>query len=456
MKKRTKRRITAAASAAMLFALSAGSLHAAAFDNNVKSGTVAVVFYLKNVEACMLNKYDELEAIQQLEDGEYSGGSGFFIGESGKNPQYILTNCHVIEEYVASGEGGEIVTLYGYTYDDEPVYLHADSCELRIYYSSDDYDIAYVDCFGDSEKVDLAVLRIKDATEKRHTLKLQEPSEDMVGDTVYTVGYPGNADNDFSGASHYGIDDATVHKGAINRFVMNEGKGVERIAIDATVQHGNSGGPLVNEDGYVLGINTNVESNVKYGTQVEVDYYAINTTEVIRFLDKNNIPYETASGGEKGMSGIVICAVAALTAAGGACAFALTNKKQKQSAAASAVKPQAGAAAPAAAVPGRGIIRAMSPQLGGRVFPVTQNPIVIGRTAECGIVFPEGTPGVSSRHCSVTYQAGTFVLTDLGSTYGTFLSSGVKLNPNAPTSLRPGDSFYVGDKANGFRLEAVQ
>ena len=49
-----------------------------------------------------------------------------------------------------------------------------------------------------------------------------------------------------------------------------------------------------------------------------------------------------------------------------------------------------------------------------------------------------------------------FTLTDLNSSYGTFLINGLKINANTPVNLKPGDSFYVGDKANILKVEVVQ
>ena len=423
------------------------SITAYAFDNSVREGTVAVVFYLKDAAYYIYDGTD-LHWLQDVGDVEFSGGSGFFVGSSKENPQYIVTNCHVIESYLEAGEGGTFVEYAG-TSNGYLVYLVAGSCELRIYYSQDDYEIAYVDCYGDAYKVDLAVLRLRNTTDKRHSLRIMIPTEDMVGDTVYTVGYPGNAENIFTGASRYGIEDATVHKGSINRYVVNEGAGVERIAVDATIQHGNSGGPLVTEEGYVIGVNTNVWSQSPYDEQIEADYYAISASELVRFLDKNNIPYEMAGQGGSGggMIWVIVIVVVILAAASAAVFFVIGKKKKGQG----APQPQTANAAVKKAV-----IRSMSAQHGAKAFPVGKAAVTIGRNAaECTIVFKEGTPGVSGKHCSVYYNSdtGIFTLTDLNSSYGTFLSNGMKLAANTPVNLKPGDSFYVGDKANVLKLE---
>lgn len=451
MRSRLLRISTAVLLALTLFMTGLTSITAYAFDNSVREGTVAVVFYLKNA-AYYITDGTNIKWVQDIGDTEWSAGSGFFIGTSGEDPQYIVTNCHVIEDYVNADEGGTYLYATGSTYQGYPLIIGATSCELRIYYSQDDYDIAYVDCYGDVEKVDLAVLRIRNATDKRRALQIMTPTDDMVGDTVYTVGYPGNADNYFTGASQYGINDSTVHQGSINRFVMNTGVGVERIAVDATIQHGNSGGPLVTEEGYVIGVNTNVWSTSPFDEQIEADYYAISGTELVRFFDKNNIPYEMAGSSGSGISIGVIIAIAVIVIAVGVIVVLLVmnNKKKGQKA------PKAQSSNTSAK---KAVIRSMSVQHAGKAFPVGKAPVIIGRNAgECVVVFKEGTPGVSGKHCSIYYSSdtGVFTLTDLNSSYGTFLSNGMKLTENSPINLKPGDSFYVGDKANVIKVEVEQ
>lgn len=499
MKMRLLRVYTVLVSALMLFLTGFAGMDAYAFDNSVKNGTVAIVFYMKDAEAYITDG-NQMEFLKNVGTIPCSGGSGFFVGNSGEDPQYIVTNCHVIDDYVNANEGEETAILYSYTDEGYAIVLYSSSCELRVYYSSNEYDIAYVDSYGSVDKVDLAVLRLKNPTTKRKALTLSAPSEDMVGDTIYTVGYPGNADNDFSGSSQYGVDDTTVHKGSINRFVMNEGKGVERIAIDATIQHGNSGGPLVTEDGYVIGVNTNVESNVVYGTQVEADYYAISATELIRFLDKNNISYETAgsaankSDSEDGIinendyndsvinanayegsithnsdsgsgisAAVVIVIVVVVIAVGAAVAFIVLNSRKKGQVSSAPVNNAAiapghtvGIAQPSGGGGKRAVIHSIAAQHNGKAFPVGNAPVTIGRNAaSCQIVFRDGTPGVSGKHCTVSYDSNTevFTLTDLNSSYGTFLGNGMKLTANSPINIRSGDIFYIGDKANVLKVE---
>ena len=70
----------------------------------------------------------------------------------------------------------------------------------------------------------------------------------------------------------------------------------------------------------------------------------------------------------------------------------------------------------------------------------------------CQVVFPSDTKGISSMHCELRQQGPSVTLKDSGSTYGTFLAGGRKLNANESVMLKPGDSFYLADTKNEFKV----
>ena len=104
----------------------------------------------------------------------------------------------------------------------------------------------------------------------------------------------------------------------------------------------------------------------------------------------------------------------------------------------------------------RAVLSSLSEQHGGMMLAVHDTPLLIGRDpSACKVVFREGTVGISGRHCSISYdgQNKAFILTDLQSTYGTFLSDGRRLQPGEPVYLASGSGFYAGDPANAFLVE---
>lgn len=91
----------------------------------------------------------------------------------------------------------------------------------------------------------------------------------------------------------------------------------------------------------------------------------------------------------------------------------------------------------------------------GRHFRITDYPLVLGRDpAQCGLVFRTDAAEISRRHCSLSYHAekGVFLLQDHGSSNGTFLRDGRRLEPNRIYELRPGDRFSLSGGRHWFEV----
>lgn len=66
--------------------------------------------------------------------------------------------------------------------------------------------------------------------------------------------------------------------------------------------------------------------------------------------------------------------------------------------------------------------------------------ILIGRDKnQCMMAFPEGAPGVSKKHCVVYVDGNDIYITDLGSSYGTYLANGQRIPANQPVKINSGD-----------------
>lgn len=72
---------------------------------------------------------------------------------------------------------------------------------------------------------------------------------------------------------------------------------------------------------------------------------------------------------------------------------------------------------------------------------------VLGRSTSCNLVFDESLPEVSRRHCSIRYDYAkdAYVLTDLNSSYGTFLEDGSMLKGTS-VLLPENAQFRIGKK----------
>ncbi len=139
-------------------------------------------------------------------------GTGLILTEDG----YIVTNAHVIE-------GAAVVQV--------------------ILQNKHAYQATVV---GADEVTDLAVLRID--AERLTPAKLGDSAAMRVGDTVVAIGDPLGIE--LSGSMTDGI------VSAINRDISVDGRSMTLIQTNAALNSGNSGGPLINCYGHVVGINT--------------------------------------------------------------------------------------------------------------------------------------------------------------------------------------------------------
>lgn len=91
-------------------------------------------------------------------------------------------------------------------------------------------------------------------------------------------------------------------------------------------------------------------------------------------------------------------------------------------------------------------VQCLEGPLQGQIFQIPINGIMIGRDSACGILFPNDTQGVSSRHCTLSFQNNNLMLTDVGSSFGTYLEDGTLLQPMSPHPMRPNMRFYLGSQ----------
>ena len=348
-----------------------------------------------------------------------SYGTGFAIGEVGKPVEYIVTNNHVVQ-----GDAGNTTATIAFDL------------------ASNDFVLANV-YFFDAAK-DVAVLKLPQPTDKREAMVLC-PMEDVDPDDAFAaLGYPGNQATDWP---KYNMDDITVTKGGIKK--TDRINGIEVYMLDLEITHGNSGGPLVNSEGEVVGINT-------FG--LNDDNYAITIDELLKVIDTDRIPV-TLHGSINWflvVGAVVLLAIIALVILlivrkknnGGDDNYAGTNYTMPLDNGVNRTMPKQ---APATNKASARVI-AIGGTLNGKRYSVS-GTVKVGRdSSKCAIAFPVNTQGVSGIHCEVAFDGAVCYVKDLNSSYGTFTIDGKKLTPNVPQILQSGEKFYLASLENTFEV----
>lgn len=430
-----------------------------------------------------------VRVLVQLPTGDYACGSAFGVGKTGESTMYFVTNYHVAGEHtyaVGVLDGQEVTIEIDESQADEARQLGlsvvtAPPVAVWIMKNDKAYipgrgvdtsnTVACEVVYAESLYPDVAVLKAVENVPERVALPLLEDEEKVeAGDAVYALGYPGTSDD--TGDTFWGtsmvadIDDVTITSGIISRFTTASTFGNTRlIQHDATINHGNSGGPLIDSRGAVIGINTysfgasdNYDDNSSYS--VRIDY-------IKDVLDDLHIEYDLYQEPEK-EGGVPVAAVAGIAALIiiAAAVIVLARKKKANPATAPATPAPASAPVmPAAAAP---VVNVSAPAaqaiagdsglrfqgvngvFTGKRFAVT-GQVKIGRDpAKNDFVYPAGTEGISGVHCVLVYQDGQLYIQDLGSTYGTYVNGGQRLAANQAVMLQPGDKFSLGSEKECF------
>jgi S1-C subfamily serine protease len=181
--------------------------------------------------------------------GEEALGSGFVLDGGGD----VATNAHV----VTSGTGGNIKKA------------------SQVYVEFPDHNRVPAKIVGDDPNADVALLRIPTGGLKLTPLPLGSSSDLIVGAPVAAIGSPFGEEQSLSVGVISAVNRSIT---SLTSFDINNA-----IQTDAAINHGNSGGPLLNSRGQVIGINSQIKSTGGGGEGVG---FAVPVDTVRRSIDQ--------------------------------------------------------------------------------------------------------------------------------------------------------------------------
>lgn len=194
-------------------------------------------------------------------------GSGFLINKDG----HIVTNQHVVG---ANPTEIMISTTYGETYEAELI--------------------------GSDELTDLALLKIQSDDENKEFPYIDFSDSDnvMVGEWAIALGNPFGLFEDGKPTVTVGVVSAKNRD--FNPDPSNRRVYIDMIQTDAAINRGNSGGPLLNSEGKVIGINTFIYTGGRSSGFVGLGF-AIPSNRVSQIITQLQTSGSVALGHHPGM-----------------------------------------------------------------------------------------------------------------------------------------------------------
>ena len=152
-------------------------------------------------------------------------------------------------EQQASGQGsGFVFDSDGHIVTNHHVVDGAQSVSVR-FWDGSTYDATVV---GSDPSTDLAVIKVDAPADALVPLALGNSDELSVGESVVAIGSPFGLENTLTSGVVSALNREMTSQ---NNFTISNS-----IQTDAAINHGNSGGPLLNAAGQVIGVNTQIKS----------------------------------------------------------------------------------------------------------------------------------------------------------------------------------------------------
>ena len=372
-------------------------------------------------------------------DGEYWDGSAFGVGEIGATPQYFVTNAHCVMDDAGQQLADEVYILL----DDNAVTYSFNKNDI-VEEKQDFSKMVRCDVVNSrtiSLYPDVAVLKAEKPIEGRTTLPIRKSLDGIVEATsVHALGFPGELD--LLTVSKHGanlladIEDVSVNSGNITKITNAEAYENTKVIIHtAQIAHGNSGGPLIDDTGTVIGINT-------YGLNLDTQrYISVAIDYASEILDEHHIPYTGPdSKATMPLKTIILAAIIAIIVVVTVIlilSFRKSGKKYLEAQEERETKELR--------------LQGVSGYFTGRRFPI-DGQITIGRAPSNNIIFPTTTEGVSSNHCVIVKNGDQLYIKDANSSYGTYINGEKRIPPNQLITLKVGDKIALGSEREAFMI----
>lgn len=215
----------------------------------------------------------------------YTAGTCFLINE-----EYVITNKHIFDLDTDMDPDPDVVyTIRELVMDGEGLDELADNdphLKLYVFANRDTNVEATVHENAQSDVLDFAALHLSEKIYGREPLVLGDSDAVQQRDDVFAYGFPADS---ISNKNFNTKDDVSISSGIVSKVTVTGS--VDIIEHTSQLDEGNSGGPLVNDAGEVVGINEFIVDQKNYSIQINV---------IKEILDTWGIPYTGATGGSTG------------------------------------------------------------------------------------------------------------------------------------------------------------